>query len=528
MTSPEPTEAFSPAGFARRVSSGTAANVIRQVINIGSEILLVPILLTAWGAGRYGEWQILSAAVAYFTVLDLGTHTYAINRLNECYNRGEWAEFTRNLHSALMVAILAAGFGLVFAIPAAMLAPVTSWFHLSATGSGTAALVLVALALHAAMALPIGMVAGVYRAVGEYARDININNVYRTVTCLATAAIALAGGGLGPVAIAQLLAFAGTLGYIIIDIRRRHPHVQLGLRRAEGRLVLSLMLPSMLFLLIQASASAVVQGSVLLVGAAAGTTAVAVFTTLRTLVNGVPQVVNSISGTLWPELTALHARGQKKSLRDLHRLSAKVILWLGIVSAVFLHFTAADIVALWTGGRIQFDQQLIDAMLGLELLTTWSLASSTMIAALSRPRTLAIAQVSTTAIGLGLGWLYLYLPRAWARSAWCSASGSPRFAISAWFIPLCACWLVGDRFPRFAADVLGRGLVAGCAVLLTVGIVSPLIDPGLVRAAATWALTGAVGLPILLAFWLSKRERERLGLFVPAPLRQIAGAIMSE
>lgn len=64
----------SDGGFARRVKKGAMANVLRQAINIGSEIL----------AGRYGEWQILSAAVAYFALLDLGTHTYASNRLNEC------------------------------------------------------------------------------------------------------------------------------------------------------------------------------------------------------------------------------------------------------------------------------------------------------------------------------------------------------------------------------------------------------------------------------------------------------------
>lgn len=150
----------------------------------------------------------------------------------------------------------------------------------------------------------------------------------------------------------------------------------------------------------------------LIVGAAAGAGAVAVFTTLRTLVNGVPQVVQSISGTLWPELTAMNAPGNYAALRELHQVGAKVMLWLGLAAAVFLHYTSADIVELWTGGRIVFDQRLIDALIVLELLATWTLASSTLIAAANRPLTLAGG--AHCGRGWGCGWR-----ASGARRVWC-------------------------------------------------------------------------------------------------------------
>jgi O-antigen/teichoic acid export membrane protein len=497
------------------------ANVLRQIINIGSEILLVPILLTCWGAGLYGEWQILSAAVAYFAILDLGTHTYASNRLNECYNTGKLAELNRNLHSALTVAVLAAGVGLMFAIPAAVIAPVGRWFHLDQTSQATASLVLIALAIQAALALPIAMLGGIYRAVGEYARDIMVNNLYRVVTCLLTAVIALAGGGIEYVAAIQLLAFAGAMLYIIIDVWRRHPQIHIGLRQTEARLVVSFIAPSLLFLLIQLSASAVVQGTVLIVGAAAGATAVAVFTTLRTLVNGVPQVVNSISSTLWPELTAMNARGERQSLRELHQLGAKVMLWLGLAAAVFLHYASADIVSLWIGTRIQFDQHLIDALLVLELLTTWTLASSTLIAASNRPRTLAVAQLISTAFGLGLGF---WLAQQWGSQGVVWGLVFSAVAITAWYIPYAACQMLDDRFGRFMSEVFLKGSVLLVSLYLIVGLLKPLLagQPQLMRVFVIWSISGIVGLVLLFGLWLNSHERQWLRLFLPSWLSRSA------
>ena len=501
-------------GFARRVTKGAMANVLRQVINIASEILLVPVLLTSWGSGRYGEWQILSAAVAYFALLDMGTHTYASNKLNECYNTGRISDLNRNLHSALTVAVLAAAIGLLFAIPGAIIAPLGKWLSLQQTSQASASLIVIVLAIQAAMALPIAMLGGIYRAVGEYARDIMVNNVYRVVTCVLTGVIAVTGGSLEHVAIAQLLALAATMTFIAVDIHWRHPRIRIGFRKAEWPMVLSFIAPSLLFLLIQLSASAVVQGTVLIVGAVAGAGAVAVFTTLRTLVNGVPQVVNSISGTLWPELTAMHARGDRAALREVHQIAAKVMLWLGIAAAVFLHYASADIVSLWTGTRIPFDQHLIDALLAMELLTTWTLASATLVAAANRPRTLASAQLTATAAGLALGF---WLAQFWGSSGVVWGLVFALLATTAWFVPAAACEMVDDRFPHFATEVLLKGTALLLVLYAAVGWLAPAFDgqARLVQVFLVWAASGAIGIVLLFVFWLRPDERAWLRRFLP-------------
>ena len=90
----------------RRVTGGTVGNVLGQVINVAGQFVLVPIFLTYWGSQLYGEWLTLSAAVAYLTLVDFGIQSYVINRMNQCYVRGELEACSRILHSALYLYLL--------------------------------------------------------------------------------------------------------------------------------------------------------------------------------------------------------------------------------------------------------------------------------------------------------------------------------------------------------------------------------------------------------------------------------------
>src|ERR1051325_2162324 len=85
------------APFLKRTVLGTVANLLTQVVNSASQLILVPIFLIAWGNQTYGEWLTLSAAVAYLWMLDFGVQTYVVNRLKQCYLRGAVDEYKRIL-----------------------------------------------------------------------------------------------------------------------------------------------------------------------------------------------------------------------------------------------------------------------------------------------------------------------------------------------------------------------------------------------------------------------------------------------
>ena len=63
----------------RRLASGLGANGYSQLVTIVVQLMGVPIFLNAWGPRLYGEWLILFAIPAYFSISDLGFSQSAAN-----------------------------------------------------------------------------------------------------------------------------------------------------------------------------------------------------------------------------------------------------------------------------------------------------------------------------------------------------------------------------------------------------------------------------------------------------------------
>src|SRR4051794_24667332 len=105
-------------GMTKRVKRGTTANILRQLSNVVCQLALVPVLLAYWGPEHYGKWQMLTAGAAYVALLNLGLQTYASNRMNQHYSRGEMRNFNEVFQSAfffsLMIALVAIAGAAVF------------------------------------------------------------------------------------------------------------------------------------------------------------------------------------------------------------------------------------------------------------------------------------------------------------------------------------------------------------------------------------------------------------------------------
>ena len=340
----------------RRVTGGTLGNVLGQVINVAGQFVLVPIFLTYWGNQLYGEWLTLSAAVAYLTLVDFGIQSYVINRMNQCYARGELEACSRILHSALCLYLLVSAVAALLMLSGLWFLPIASWFQFTVTSPASVTVVGMLLTLQIVVAVPTGVIAGIYRAVGEYPREIMISNMFRLGSVILTAVVVAAGGKLASVALLQMLTLAVGMVYVQIDLRRRHPQIHIGLSKADFAEAILFLAPSALFFLIHIATIVIVQGSTLVVSAILGSMSVAVFATSRTLANLLRQGSFSIHNALWPEFTALEARGKHQALGDIHLLTAKILLIFNFSLAVFLYFTAPHIIEFWTQGshRLRF------------------------------------------------------------------------------------------------------------------------------------------------------------------------------
>lgn len=453
----------------RRLTYGAVANGISQAVNIASQLVLVPLFLTFWGSSRYGEWLTLSAAVSYLAMLDAGVQTYVINQLTKFRASGEDAAYMRVLNSALaLVGAVSLAAAAVAVLVAGML-PVERWMGSSSPGIRLAVALL---ALQVIVSLPQGIVTGIYRTAGEYAVEQMIGNARKVLALLLTAGALVAGGGFVAVAGLHLLALLLTCGFAGWDIARRHRWISFEWRLADRGTAFSLLGPSSFFLVMQLWAGIAIQGSTLVVGSLHGTAAVAVFVSLRTLVNLVKQVTGTLQNALWPELTALEARGRMERLRQVHLMTAKLLMMSSACAAIFLYIAGEDIVRVWTGGRLAYDAGVMLALIVLLTVQAFWSTSAVVMSATNNHRKIAMWTTISGVTGLVAGY---WIGHTMGTAGVIYGMAAADLVICGYFVPRAACRHLDQSLRVFVAEVAGRGAIAAVALIASVYVLSPFL-----------------------------------------------------
>jgi O-antigen/teichoic acid export membrane protein len=492
------------------VATGTLANVLGQILNIGGQLALVPILLHYWGTEIYGEWLALSAMVTYLATLDLGMQTYVVNRLNQCYSVNDMEEYTRVLHTGFLVNLLIPALGFAVTLPLILMAPLTKWLQLRDTDPSTAAWVTVLLSLQVVYSIGYGVVVGIYRTINEYARGQMIMNVRFLFNVLLTVGIVLYGGQMRAVATAQLALLVATSILVYIDLVRRRPEIRIGFSRADWRLGLQFIGPSSMFLGIQISGAVAIQGSTILVSSMFGAATLVVFASLRTLSNMIKQATATVQLALWPEFTALDAQSEQKSLRMLHLLGAKVVMAIAVCSTVFLITVGDRLVAFWTRGRIAYDEALMVALLVWACSQAHWFSSAILISACNRQKIVLRAH-ATAAIG---GFLLGYVLAHWfGVVGFVYGLAGADIVICGIGLPYLACKTIGESRLKFFNEVTARSALLLAATYFGVRFVLPLAGAAgngvrdFVSAGLLTCILGAVAAYVMA---LNSFERNRL------------------
>lgn len=502
------------AGLHHRLAAGVRADVAQHGLLIASQLLVVPLFLSQLGELDYGAWLMISALAGYVSLADLGAQTYALNCATVCAAADDRAELRRVVHSAMLLSWGGAVIALLIAL--AWLFSGHGRTLLRSLGSDefrtlTAA---TALFLSAALSVPIGLMTGLYRVGSEYARGVHAASAQRLMQVVLGCLAVAVGAQLQVIAALHLACSVVALVAVITDVRRRHPWISLGVTAADLRLACSMVANGVLFLAITVAMILGQQGSILLLGAMAGTTAVAAFATLRTLANLARQVFGSLSNALWPETTLLHAQGKRHALERVHRLGTKLTLGVATVIAAPLLACGQEIHQVWTRGRLPYDEVLF-AILLLHLLSqAWWTTSATLLSSCNRQRAVATAMLQSNLLALLVGGLLL--PACGCRAL-------------AGALAICDILVCGIRIPRLAAQSLGlsprdlprvvllRGLPTLCgAAAAACAMARHTPDPAPLRWIATGAVTGLTVLLLGVVTWLDREERQTLRRLIRA------------
>ncbi len=444
----------------KRLLKSVSAIFIGQFLNIAGNLALVPLFLSHWSTGVYGEWMALSAVVAYFGVSDLGMNAAAGNEMTAAYACGDLKRYRYLQGSAMAFYVgMAFSISLILGILTVFL-PISAWIGIRQIPPTIAAPVVWILAATVLWQMPASLLRCVYRTTGDLAATQWFWNIQFIGSLAVTVAVLLLHGTILQLALWSAVPTILITGVIWFSLRRSHPELLPKLSEARYEGLKELMNPSLLFGLIMLSAALTLQGPVLIVSSALGGIAVALLVTTRTLANFVVQAIKVLQSALWPELTRLDALGDERSLQFGHRLFSVSAVAISAAFAGALWFEGAGVIAVWTGGKLTPDVWLLRFfLLALILQAPW-LASSLFTTANNQHRRLAYSYVISAILTL-VAIAFLLHP--------CGLIAVPLGAIAGeavanyHFVVKDACNVLKENYLRFAVRLWAGVGVISCA-----------------------------------------------------------------
>lgn len=497
----------------QRILSGLGLSAAGILVLLLGQILAVPIFLTAWGAQLYGEWLVLTNLVAGLSVLNFGVQTYVINRLIAFHVRGEMVQGTQLLHAALRLYIVLCSLAVLATLGLVASPEILTRLRITALPPDEARLVLGMQGLLVAYALVNGMLVNLFRVNNQLPRQLAYRLVERVVYSFCPITIAVAGGYPVHATLATAVLIGGIGIVAFRDVNRRSPF-KLGLASSSWKMSLSLLGPSLVFFLVSLASTLLTTGTIVILSTNRGAATVTIFSTTLLLSNFVVNVMSQGLGVLWPEITAASARtGNFSTLAAWHRLALKLTGSVALVASAVLALLGADVLRIWTRGRIEIDP-VLNLLLALYLLLQVpGLTSSVFGLATNRQNELFKVQVVTAVVSLLLAvWL---VPSMGVRGAALALIGGQLLG-TPWTVAL-ACRWTSDSIPLLVREVLLRGAGPAAAVLL-IALAAWMLSPNMGGHVVTSLLLAIMLVPLAWV-WLSKAERELVNARIVRVLR---------
>jgi O-antigen/teichoic acid export membrane protein len=396
-------EALYPGTVRHRFLKGLGANSVGQIINLATRVLLPPLFLRAWGADVYGEWLVLSSFVAYLSLTDMGGQTYIVNRLTQAYAQQDFSLFRRVLHTGLAIFLFMPTAVFLLFTSAILIVPPESILPILKTDHQIVVWVLAILAFQFVFSLPQGVLLGIYRAVGLLPRGAMLANLIPFLQLALMAAALWLGSGMALIAGLQMLPYPLVALIAVWELNRRFPQFSLlSLKGAEYSMGLTFVKPSLHFLSIQITQTFSIQGMILVVATVLSPIQVVVFSTTRTVVASMRQLLNLIANTAWPEMTRLDAQQDVDGLYTLFRAVLRSSLFLAAVLASIFHFFGGAIYHLWLGSEVKYEQVIMDLFLVYFLQLVFWVSCSHLLTSTNRHHSLSKILLAASALTIVL------------------------------------------------------------------------------------------------------------------------------
>jgi O-antigen/teichoic acid export membrane protein len=340
----------------RRVAHTLSGHVYNQVVMIGVQIALVPVLLLAWGTERYGVWLVLSAIPTYLTFCDFGFTYIAKNEMTMRVAEGDRHGALVTYQSVYLLLSIAAAVVGILAAAAVFGVRLGSVFDLGVVSEIEAKLVLCFLAAQVLYHQYFMLLSAAARSVGRPAAEVYWMATSRLAFAVAAGLTAWSGRDLATTAAAGFSATVlfGTAFHLWL--RNVAPWLSLGWTYGSRKEIARLLNPSVSYMFVSIAWAMMIQGPVVVLGLIAQPAAVVVFSTSRTLVRLGTSAASMLNSAVWAEYSRLYGLKSYALFGRMFRLVLALIL-AGVMVYVPVTILLGNLVlTFWTKGEVAVEQ----------------------------------------------------------------------------------------------------------------------------------------------------------------------------
>lgn len=333
-----------------------------------------PILLSIWGLSGYGEWILLSTIPAYLSLSDAGLTASATADMTKAYVKGEkrrvYEVYQGMTH---MIRWMGAALGAATLVIGLLLATDASR-HLVLAGA-----ILVA---YTWLTIWTRMQLSLFRSIDRFATSTIVYDAVQFFEGASVLVIAKLGGGYVGAALGLLVGRSVIFLYQAVGVRT-YLADQLSSRLSAGQNwqeVKRLMPNALNALSIPAAFALSSQGIVLILGAAVGSSAAAIFSTVRTAARVSLQLVGIINRATIPMFASSSAAGDTRRAQQIVWLNLAVIgLVLAPMNALFA-FYGDVLIRFWTHKEMVIDHRLFALFaLAIVINAVWNFSANLLV-----------------------------------------------------------------------------------------------------------------------------------------------------
>jgi O-antigen/teichoic acid export membrane protein len=486
--------------------TGTLTKYALLGVNITLGIFLMPFTVRHLGTSEYGLWMLIASMTYYFQLLDLGYGNGLVRQVAEADARGDVHEVNRIL-STFVVVYAAIGLVASAGILAIIVWLIPRFPNLTPDQVTRGQVLLALMGARIAIGFPMTVFGAATTARQRFALNNAVAIVVALVNGGVTYLVLASGHGLLALVSATTSVGFGSYGLYAWTAKLAFPALRIRPSAFSRRLVRDVTAFSVYLFIIDIAIQIGFNLDNVVIGAAIGTSTVAVYAVTLRLADYQRQLCNQLNGLLFPVMVRLNARGHVDALRDMLVDGTRIALTLVVGVTICLLGFASPLIVRWMGPGFSASVVPLYFLAGAGVVLVAQQPLGNILLGTGRHRLMAFVALGEAVVNLALS---VALVRRYGMAGVAAGTALPVVAANVFIVLPAACRQVGMTVARFARLVAVAPAVGAVPAILVCVALRLAVPPESIQTILMeGVIVGAVYAVAVCAFGLECGVRSR-------------------